>query len=129
MIRALLDQGLPRSAVGLLRDGGWDVAHVGDLGLSTATDEVILARAEAEDRVVVTLDADFHRILAVSGATKPSAVRVREEGLTAEPLAALLLQAVARVKDALEAGAVVTVTARSVRVRRLPILPPRRGLT
>lgn len=129
MTRALLDQGLPRSAVELLRDGGWDVAHVGDLGLSSATDEAILARAAEDDRIVVTLDADFHRLLAVSGARRPSAVRVREEGLTAEPLAALLLQAVGQVKEALDAGAVITVTARSVRVRRLPIVAPKKGGT
>lgn len=125
MIRALLDQGLPRSAVGLLRNAGWDVAHVGDIGLAAASDSQILERARLDNRMVVTLDADFHRLLAISGARTPSVVRVREEGLTADPLAKLLTDAVSRIEQALAAGALVTVTARAVRIRALPIFPPK----
>ncbi len=123
MIRALLDQGLPRSATGRLRAAGWEVTHAGEIGLATAADTVILDRAAAEGRIVVTLDADFHRLVAVSGATKPSVVRVREEGLNAEALVRLLVDAVARADQALISGAVVSVTARSVRIRALPIGP------
>lgn len=121
MIRALLDQGLPRSAVRLLREIGWDVVHVGDVGLAAATDAQILERARAENRVVITLDADFHRLLAISGAKAPSVVRIREEGLTAAPLVRLLTDALTRIDQVLDAGAMVTVTARTVRIRALPI--------
>ncbi len=121
MIRALLDQGLPRSAAGLLREAGWDVVHTRDIGLATASDVRILERAQAEHRMVVTLDADFHRLLATSGANLPSVVRVRQEGLAAVPLVKLLLDAVARAEAALASGAMVTVTARAVRIRLLPI--------
>jgi predicted nuclease of predicted toxin-antitoxin system len=121
LIRALLDQGLPRSAVRLLRESGWDVVHVGDLGLAAASDALILERARVENRVVITLDADFHRLLAISGARLPSVVRVREEGLTAAPLARLLTDALTRIDQVLDAGAMVTVTARAVRIRDLPI--------
>lgn len=121
MIRALLDQGLPRSAVRLLREAGWDVVHTRDIGLATASDVRILERARAEQRMVVTLDADFHRLLATSGANAPSVVRVRQEGLAAGPLAKLLLDAVTRAEIALASGAMVTVTARAVRIRALPI--------
>ena len=121
MIRALLDQGLPRSSTALLRQAGWDVAHAGELGLAKASDATILARAASDRRMIVTLDADFHRLLAISGASEPSVVRIREEGLKAEPMVALLLDAVARTAQALAAGAAVTVTARKVRIRVLPI--------
>ena len=120
----MLDQGLPRTAAGLLREAGWDVAHVGELGLATATDVQILERARSENRVVVTLDADFHRLLALSGDNTPSVLRVREEGLTARPLAKLLIEAVARAEPVLAAGALVTVTSRAVRIRTLPIAKP-----
>ncbi len=59
-MKILLDQGLPRSAADALREVGVDAVHVGDIGMAAALDEQILARAHAEERVVVTLDADFH---------------------------------------------------------------------
>lgn len=89
-MKLLLDQGLPRSAVALLRQAGIDTMHVGDVGHAGADDTVILQLARADDRVVVTLDADFHTLLALSGAANPSVIRIRIEGLRADALAKLL---------------------------------------
>ncbi|MCB0229913.1 MAG: DUF5615 family PIN-like protein, partial [Anaerolineae bacterium] len=89
-MRLLLDQGLPRSAAPMLSEGGIDTLHVGEIGYSTAEDAEIIKYAQAEDRVVVTLDADFHSLLAHSGATSPSVIRIRIEGLRAQPVANLL---------------------------------------
>jgi predicted nuclease of predicted toxin-antitoxin system len=63
-MKLLLDHGLPRSAARLLREGGIDTLHVGEVGLAAATDNEILEKGRQEDRVVVTLDADFHSLLA-----------------------------------------------------------------
>jgi len=91
LTRVLLDQGLPRSAAKLLSAAGWDVAHVGDLGLSRAEDSRILERARQEERTCVTLDADFHALLATSEAKSPSVVRIRREGLNGKAICDLLL--------------------------------------
>jgi predicted nuclease of predicted toxin-antitoxin system len=120
--RILLDQGLPRSAAALLRQAGWDVIHVSEIGMSRADDADILQRARAESRVCVTLDADFHSLLATSGERSPSTIRIRKEGLDPTALAVLLQGVWAKIADALNSGALVTVTERSVRVRRLPIM-------
>ena len=117
----LLDQGLPRSSAALLSEAGWDVIHVADIGMSRADDGDILRRALAEARVCVTLDADFHALLATSGEIGPSVIRIRKEGLDAIALAALLQRIWSGIEDVLEDGAMVTVTERSVRVRRLPV--------
>lgn len=87
-MKFLLDQGLPRSTASLLRDTGIDTVHTGEIGLATAVDSDILQHAQRESRVVVTLDADFHALLALSGASTPSVIRIRIEGLRAQALAA-----------------------------------------
>lgn len=122
MKRLLLDQGLPRSTSALLTRAGWDVSHVADIGMSSAGDIEILQRARLEDRVCVTLDADFHALLAISGEAKPSVIRIRREGLDAPALVILLEVLWSRIEGAVVAGAMVTVTARSFRIRRLPIV-------
>ena len=122
-MKLLLDQGLPRSAASLLRAVGIDTVHTGEIGLATADDTTLIELARQQDRIVVTLDADFHAILALSGADKPSIVRIRIEGLRAEPLAALLRALLAERSVELERGALLTVQTKRVRIRYLPIIP------
>ena len=121
MNRLLLDQGLPRSTGGFLSDSGWDVVHVGDVGLSRATDRQILDYAKTQNRVCVTLDADFHALLATEDAAKPSVIRIRKEGMNARALADLLIKIWPRIERSINDGAMVTVTGGSIRVRGLPI--------
>jgi len=121
-MKLLLDQGLPRSTAALLRNAGIETVHVGELGLATADDPTILDEGRQADRVVVTLDADFHALLARSGAIRPSVIRIRIEGLRADTLATLLTQILTRCGPGLEAGAVVSVQPGRLRLRRLPLL-------
>src|SRR4051794_9059412 len=114
-MKLLLDQGLPRSTVGLLQAAGFDATHVADAGLGAADDDVILDRARTEGCVIITLDADFHALMALSGAVLPSVIRVRMEGLRAEPLAELLRRVIGASRADLEAGALVTVEVNRVR--------------
>ncbi len=76
-MKLLLDQGLPRSTVKHLAAAGMAAEHVGDLGMSRAKDDAILETARQLKAVVITLDADFHHLLAASRATLPSVVRMR----------------------------------------------------
>ena len=121
MNRILLDQGLPRSAAAVLRESGWDVVHVSELGMSQSTDRIILNFALAQDRTVVTLDADFHTLLAVANESGPSVIRIRQEGLKGREVAALLLVIWSRIEAQIQRGAMVTVTEKTIRVRNLPL--------
>jgi len=118
----LLDQGLPRTTAVFLRRSGIESIHVGEMGLAEADDATILDRARHEDAIVVTLDADFHARLALTGAEGPSVIRIRIEGLRAEQLAELLVKVLDQSKDDLDHGALVTVTETGVRVRCLPLV-------
>lgn len=121
MIRLLLDQGLPRSAARHLAELGIDAVHVADIGRSRAPDAEILDLARALGRTVVTLDSDFHRLLALTGERGPSVIRIRQEGLPGPAVAALIQQTTVRVGDLLKAGALVTVTEDRLRTRYLPL--------
>jgi len=121
-MKLLLDQGLPRSAAALLCEAGIDTIHVADISLSAADDTDILQRAREEERVVVTLDADFHTLLALCGAITPSVIRIRIERLRAQALTNLLLTVIGNCEEDLEQGAVIAVEPSRIRVRRLPFL-------
>jgi predicted nuclease of predicted toxin-antitoxin system len=121
MIKILLDQGLPRTACGLLRERGWDVQHVCERDMSRAEDAAILQVALQEQRVVVTLDADFHTLLAVSGATGPSVLRIRMQGLEADRVATLIDRVLALAGDELGQGAMVTLVDAKIRIKLLPV--------
>lgn len=117
-----LDQGVPRSAaeaLGLLR---FDAVHTGAIGMEKASDPEILQRARREGETVVTLDADFHALLALSNAAAPSVIRIRIEGMRGPDVAAIVARVVAVCKPDLVDGAMVTVDAHRVRVRRLPLV-------
>lgn len=117
-----LDQGLPRTTPTYLHAAGIESVHVGGRNLATASDASILDIAYRERLTVVTLDTDFHALLVHSGATGPSVVRIRIEGLREEQLASLLVDVLALCKNDLEKGAMVPVTENGARVRRLPFV-------
>ena len=121
MTRLLLDQGLARDAAALLRKRGLDVRHVGEIGMGAASDSSIIAEAIKSASVIVTLDADFHSLVAVSGGHTPSVIRIRREGLRAEALAQVIEQALVKCESALAAGALVSITERTLRIHPLPV--------
>jgi len=120
-MKLLLDQGLPRSAAKLLCEAGMDAVHTCESSLATATDQEILKAAREQGRVVVTLDADFHALMALSGAAGPSVIRIRVEGLRAKPLAELIKTVLTQCSEDLARGALVSVTEDQIRVHRLPV--------
>lgn len=121
-MRLLLDQGLPRTTAPHLQSFGIEAVHVGDLGLAGGSDTTILDAARQQERIVVTLDADFHALLVLTGAIGPSVIRIRIEGLQAKALARLLADVLNVCNDELVSGAMVSVTDSGVRVKRLPLL-------
>jgi len=121
-MKLLLDQGLPRSVAEHLRKAGHDAVHTGETGLATARDADIIEYAREGGRTVITLDADFHALIALEGASSPSVIRIREEGLGAEALLRLLLDVLHLCKQDIENGAFLSVTREHVRIRRLPVV-------
>jgi predicted nuclease of predicted toxin-antitoxin system len=73
-MKLLLDQGLPPLTAELLRGQGLDAVHVSEVGLSRAEDLTIIELAQTEDRIIITLDADYHASIALTSVPSPSVI-------------------------------------------------------
>ena len=121
-MRFLVDQNLSPRLAQLLVDAGHDAVHVRSLGLATAPDTDVLARAAAEARVVVSGDTDFGALLTAGHRREPSLILFRRERpRRAEAQAVLLLNCLDRVESALLEGAIVVIEESRIRIRSLPV--------
>ena len=120
-MRLVLDQGIPRDAATLLRERGHDCIHVSEIGMSKADDGEIVRWALEQKATVVTLDADFHAILAVTRASAPSVIRIRMQGLDGLAVANVVQRVIPEYAADLFHGSVITVKANKTTCHKLPI--------
>jgi predicted nuclease of predicted toxin-antitoxin system len=120
-MKILLDEGLPARTAALLRERGIDAVHLTEIANPGTPDESILTEAKRSGRVVVTLDTDFHAILALRGWSAPSVIRLRREGLSALDVSELVVRLISDHAVELTRGAALSVRSHLVGVRRLPL--------
>jgi predicted nuclease of predicted toxin-antitoxin system len=120
-VKLLLDNGVPRSSGQLLLQQGINAIHVGEIGLARAGDRQILDHARLNKLIIVTLDADFHTLLALGGESSPSVIRIRIEGVKSPQLVRIISQVVQRFTKELLGGAALSVGRRAVRCHMLPL--------
>lgn len=121
MSRLLLDMGLAQSTGQFLRSRGHDVVHLREQRLERLPDEQIVEKAQAEERIIVTHDLDFGRIVALSKSTVPSIITLRLTNMTPTRVNAALSTALTEVAEPLSTGALATITDRGIRLRALPV--------
>ena len=80
MIRVVIDMNLGPPWVDTLSRGGVDAVHWSTVGAMTAPDAVIFAWAAESDRIILTCDLDFPRILALGGASTTRRGRAARAG-------------------------------------------------
>lgn len=108
--------------VEFLKDAGHDALRWSEVGVGDAPDDALMAWAVQEDRVVLTHDQDFNTLLAHSRTGKPSVVLLRTSSLRVDRVGERLLNALSAARSDLEAGAILVVEDKRVRVRSLPIV-------
>jgi predicted nuclease of predicted toxin-antitoxin system len=123
-VRLLLDQNLSPLLAEELVTRGHDAVHVRSLGMSTASDLMIMDLASTEARVVVSADTDFGELLARTNAASASALLLRrQDHRRAAQVAGVLVLNLPMIAEDLEAGAIVVLDDDRIRVRRLPLRP------
>ncbi|MBM3299363.1 MAG: DUF5615 family PIN-like protein [Deltaproteobacteria bacterium] len=120
-MKFLADMGLARSTVAFLRTQGHDAVHLRDQGLQQSGDDEIVEKARAEDRVILTHDLDFGRIVALSRTSVPSVIAFRLNDMRPAQVNHYLIQVLTHFAEQLGVGALVSVNERGIRVRPLPI--------
>ena len=106
-----------------LIERGHDAVHAFRIGLDRASDEMLLARAAGEGRIVITADTDFPHLLALSGKTAPGVILFRGGGYTQQEIEELLARVLDGASPDTLAHSICVVDRRRVRYRPLPLRP------
>ena len=120
-MKFLADMGISPKIVVFLHALGHDAVHLSDQGLERLPDPGIVEKARQEGRVVLVHDLGFGELIAASGATLPSMITFRLRNMHPDRVNGALQSILSQQGEALEHGAMVSVTEGQVRVRRLPL--------
>jgi predicted nuclease of predicted toxin-antitoxin system len=111
-LKFLVDMGIALSTASFLRAQGHDTIHLLDQGLQ-----------RVEGRVIISHDLDFGRIVGLSKRSVPSVITFRLSDMRPARVNRYLSEVLDRFGQSLEAGALVSVDERKIRIRSLPVSP------
>ncbi len=100
---------------------GIPARHWSEIGAGNAPDITIFAFARREGAAILTADLDFGTLLASTRSGHPSVVQLRLPRIGFENAWEPTLRALRQFQTEIERGALVTVDAKTARVRLLPI--------
>lgn len=117
----LLNMNVNRDMTAQLQKRGHVCRHIGDIGMSRATDIEIVAEAKRTKENILSHDLDYGHLLAFSGEKAPSVIILRLRDLRTDEVIARLDAVWKQIESPLMEGAIVSLSDRSLRIRRLPI--------
>ena len=120
-MKFLADMGISPKTVAFLHGLGHDAVHLSEQGLERLPDSGIVEKARQEGRIVLVHDLGFGELVAASGARLPSVITFRLRNMHPDRVNGALQCIISQHGEALEHGAMMSVTEGQVRVRRLPL--------
>lgn len=70
-MKLLVDANLSHKVAAGLRAAGHEATHLQEIGMQASPDPAVLAVARDDERILITADADFGRLLALGRLTRP----------------------------------------------------------
>ena len=120
-MKFLIDMPLsPELAVWLVQQGH-DAFHASRVGLDRSADPVILQRARNEQRVVITADLDYPRLLAFTQAEGPGLILFRGGNYSERETVERLARVLETIPLEELPSSLVVIEKERIRRRRLPI--------
>jgi predicted nuclease of predicted toxin-antitoxin system len=118
-MKFLLNMNVPRELGRLLSQAGHEIRHVGDIGLSSAEDALVVDVARDSGEVIVTHDLDYGELIMFAESASPSVIIIRLNNISSQSIMTRLTTVWDQIKAPLAEGAIVSISERAVRVRRL----------
>ena len=120
-MKALLDVPVSPSLLDVLREFGHEGVHAAQIGLARATDSELIGFAANEQRIVITADLDFPRLLALSSAHNPGLILFRGGNYSEDEMRALLRRVLEQIEPDVLKRAICVVDKTRIRITRLPV--------
>jgi predicted nuclease of predicted toxin-antitoxin system len=120
-MKFLMDMPLSPDLATWLAENGHEAVHAVELGLYRASDSTILERARKDERVVVTADLDYPRILALTQSQGPGLILFRGGNYSETESVARLRRVLDTVNPEELPHSIVVIEKDRIRRRRLPI--------
>ena len=120
-MKALLDMPVSPSLLDVLRVHGHEGVHAHHIGKDRASDSEILSMARRENRIVITADLDFPRLLALSSADGPGVILFRGGDYSDREMCELLERVLRQTPPEVIEKSICVVDKRRLRITRLPL--------
>jgi predicted nuclease of predicted toxin-antitoxin system len=120
-MKFLVDMPLSPALADWLAGQGYDAVHALNAGLARAADSAIIERARSEQRVVITADLDYPRLLALTQAERPGVILFRGGEYSEQDAVERLTRVLELIPGEELTDSMVVVEKARIRRRRLPL--------
>jgi predicted nuclease of predicted toxin-antitoxin system len=120
-MRFLVDMPLSPGLAEWLVQRGHDAVHASTIGLARSPDPDIIERARHDDRVVITADLDYPRLLALARSERPGLILFRGGNYSDQEAIERVAHAMALITEEELSTSLITIERWRIRKRRLPI--------
>ena len=122
-MKFLIDMPLSPALAAWFLQRGHDAIHASQVGLNRSSDSAILERARNEQRVVITADLDYPRLLALTKAEDPGLILFRGGNYSEQEVVARLTRVLVPIQHEELPKSIVVIEKARIRRRRLPLEP------